>query len=390
MQWNANVHDRIIFVVRPDLLTNPGGDTVQITETKRHLEILGVSIDILYANNIINDEILSVLPNARLVHFFNLLLARQFHNIVAECSIRNIPTVLSPIYWEMEEYERRSKSIRKWKKIIPHIGVIFPFASVESFFERHFKSTTYNQYFKYYLQRTLRSFDLVLPNSEEELNILHKVFSTLPTSMIVYNGCRYLYNSYTQNRKMDFGGEYILCVGRVEFRKNQLQLIRAMEGLSYSLVLVGNINLAERRYWLQCIAAARNGGVKLFRLDAVPWEQLGVFYQKAICHVQPSWYETPGLSSLEAAAYGCPIVCTSKGSAYEYFYNEAQYCDPDKVQSIRESILYILGNTRRDSLALRDRIRRKFTWQYAAKRTMLAYQSLGQFCKPKYEPTHAE
>ncbi len=52
----------------------------------------------------------------------------------------------------------------------------------------------------------------------------------------------------------------------------------------------------------------------------------------------PSWFETTGLSSLEAAAMGCNIVITRKEDAYEYFENDACYYDPESPESIFQAI----------------------------------------------------
>ncbi len=59
----------------------------------------------------------------------------------------------------------------------------------------------------------------------------------------------------------------------------------------------------------------------------------------------PSWFETTGLSSLEAAAMGCNIVITRKGDAYEYFGDYAYYCDPESPDSIFKAIEKAASNS---------------------------------------------
>jgi glycosyltransferase involved in cell wall biosynthesis len=60
----------------------------------------------------------------------------------------------------------------------------------------------------------------------------------------------------------------------------------------------------------------------------VPHKELISLYQGAKVHILPSWFETTGLVSLEAALCGCNIVTTSRGYARDYFQNMAWYCDP--------------------------------------------------------------
>ena len=86
----------------------------------------------------------------------------------------------------------------------------------------------------------------------------------------------------------------------------------------------------------------------------------------------PSWRETPGLVSLEAAAVGCPVVTTSVGSTREYFGAEALYCDPWSRASIRKAVASAIRGPGSESLRLR--VRRDFTWLRAAEATLRAYR----------------
>ena len=53
--------------------------------------------------------------------------------------------------------------------------------------------------------------------------------------------------------------------------------------------------------------------------------------------------ETPGLSSLEAAAMGKNIVVTTKGDTYDYFEDYAFYCEPDDIESIKNALMINLS-----------------------------------------------
>jgi glycosyltransferase involved in cell wall biosynthesis len=89
-------------------------------------------------------------------------------------------------------------------------------------------------------------------------------------------------------------------------------------------------------------------------------------------HILPSWFETTGLSSLEAAFMGCNIVITDKGDAREYFGTNAFYCDPGDPQSIRAAIEKASESEYNE--ALHDMIQKKYTWEEAAIQTYKAYQ----------------
>ena len=86
------------------------------------------------------------------------------------------------------------------------------------------------------------------------------------------------------------------------------------------------------------INAGKLAAKNIHFIDHLPQEELIHYYQKAKVHVLPSWFETCGLSTLEAAAMGCNIVITNKGYASEYFNDHAFYCDPSSPASILDAI----------------------------------------------------
>ena len=103
-------------------------------------------------------------------------------------------------------------------------------------------------------------------------------------------------------------------------------------------------------------------------------EELFTAYSNAKVHVLPSYFETTGLSSLEAAVMGCNIVVTDKGDTRDYFGDDAWYCDPDSVESIRNAVDAAYKAPFNE--AFRERILRDFTWERAAEETLAAYKQV--------------
>ena len=97
-------------------------------------------------------------------------------------------------------------------------------------------------------------------------------------------------------------------------------------------------------------------------------------YAHARVHALPSFRETPGLASLEAAAMGCAIVSTNWGSAFEYLDKDAKYCSPGSPQSMRSALEAAWASP--PSKALSERIRREYTWKSAAEATAKAYETI--------------
>jgi len=150
-----------------------------------------------------------------------------------------------------------------------------------------------------------------------------------------------------------------------------LNLIRAMKDLPYTLTLVGSVAPNHQRYFSRVMKAA---GKKVKYLGPVPQQELPGLYQQAKVHVLPSWFETTGLSSLEATVMGCNIVVTGKGDTREYFQDDAFYCEPDDVDSIREAVQQAYEAP--VDTVFRERLMKECTWKKAAEKTLQAYERL--------------
>ena len=93
----------------------------------------------------------------------------------------------------------------------------------------------------------------------------------------------------------------IVCAARIEGRKSTLNLVRAVKNTDYKLVLVGKASANQAKYVEQ---VRQEAGDNVFFLGAIPHDELKNLYKVAKVHALVRWMETPGLSSLEAAAMG--------------------------------------------------------------------------------------
>jgi len=167
----------------------------------------------------------------------------------------------------------------------------------------------------------------------------------------------------------------VLCVARLEGRKNQQNLIEAVRGTDLNLVLAGPATANQSRF----VQRVRNAAASLDNvhvLGSVSAEEKAWLYELASVHALPSWMETCGLSSLEAAVQGCAIVVTPNGDTRDYFGDEVEYCDAGSPTSIREALMRARANG--PSPALANRIRTEFTWERAAEATYGAYAEVLQ------------
>jgi glycosyltransferase involved in cell wall biosynthesis len=108
---------------------------------------------------------------------------------------------------------------------------------------------------------------------------------------------------------------FVLTVSRVSPEKNIEQLIKAMPKITDALSLIIAGAVTDKGYMAKLKALAENLGVekRIVFAGRVSREKLPEMYSKAMIYVSPTKYEPFGLSIIEAAYHGLPIVVDSSG-----------------------------------------------------------------------------
>jgi glycosyltransferase involved in cell wall biosynthesis len=212
------------------------------------------------------------------------------------------------------------------------------------------------------------SADVLLPNSAMEADTIRAELGVTTPMVVVPNGIDEAIFSQP-SPPWEARSETVLYVGRFEPHKNQLGLIHALHDRPYELVLVGPPHPHHQEYRRECMRVA---GPRVRFVSETSQEALVDLYGGARVHVLPSWYETTGLVSLEAAALGCNVVTTDRGFASEYFGPLARYCDPADPRTIAAAVDGALRTP--PDPALRKRVLDRFTWRDAGQATLAAYR----------------
>jgi glycosyltransferase involved in cell wall biosynthesis len=156
--------------------------------------------------------------------------------------------------------------------------------------------------------------------------------------------------------------DYVLAVGAVQTRKNQLAALNAAVAVGLPLVVAGPVKdeaVAEK---------LRMGGARLE--GYVTTDRLADLYRGAACLVQPSRYEGFGLPVVEAMASGTPVVAVPDSALKEVAGAAAVFVSEDE-----------LANGIRTALAERGRLVaagfervKAFSWRASAERTLAVYR----------------
>jgi glycosyltransferase involved in cell wall biosynthesis len=358
---------RVLWLVRKNLTEHPGGDTTQILQTAAALRRRGIEVSLA-------SELGADLGWFDLVHLFHL--DRLWENVAHGRRVRaaGLPLALSTIYWPSDEFDRGGRAgfqgwlARSFGSAAYQNLRLFQRCLMHGREQRMLPSLSPRRFsFHRNAVELLESVSVLLPNSRAEQEQIETRFGVRRPTVVVPNAAdRSTFGPPPEPGPARAG---VLCVGRIEPRKNQLSLIAALRGTGIPLTLVGQSGRFSSAYFRRCQRAA-DATVRC--VGPQPPAELRGLYHAARVHACVSWYETPGLASLEAALCGCALVVTPGGCTREYFGDEAVYAEPDKPAIIRAAVEQALA--RGPSTGLAQRVAQHYTWETAAQKTAEGYE----------------
>ncbi len=352
------------MITRSTLYTVKGGDTVQVLQTAKHLTKAGVDVSVHLADETIDYGLYDIL------HFFNITRPADIWYHIRRSKK---PYVVSPIFIDYSEYDKRHrKGMSGWVlRYFSQDGIEYV-KTVMRWLSGRDKLITVSYLWqgqRKLIDKIISNASLILPNSQSEAERIHKRYGCSDKCRVIPNGIdASLFRNHTPLEK---NPQLVICVARIEGIKNQLNLIRGLNDSRFSLLLIGACSPGQQAYYQKCRRIAASN---VQFIDALPQQELLAYYRQAKVHVLPSWFETTGLSSLEAAAMGCQIVITDRGDAQQYFGDYAFYCDPASPASIYDAIDRAANAPVNPALA--QWIHDQYTWTEATGQTIQAYQEL--------------
>ncbi len=224
----------------------------------------------------------------------------------------------------------------------------------------------------------LRLAKICIANSRREAAVMQRDCPGCRTAIIpvapgmVTDYCQTPDDSFLQWSGLSSKG-YILQVGRLQIRKNQLSTILATREIDAPLVFIATESY-ETHYERICLEAAvrwrkaptiviseclqpmQHGPLTILNMpDQKKLPQnvlLSAFYHAGL-HIHPAFQELPGATFLEAAKLGTPSVASSWCTIDEYFYDPHQghslldgriaYAPPHHIQELEHLTRQLFG-----------------------------------------------
>lgn len=340
---------KVLYISYPSAFQNIGGGEILLLKMKEYVERAGVHVKLF-------DMWTDKLEDYDLIHVFGSV--KECLGIIRVAKARGTKVAITPLFWS------------SWKRAFGAYGGM---REKTELFLRHAMKLAVPAFPSGRRSMMLES-DLIFPNSKMEQDQISRLFAIPRERMtVVYNGVdqRFADADPAAWRAKHGDGEFILTVGRLEPRKNQLNLIRAVRQMpGMKLVIIGKPVSGFESYAESC---RKEGEGFVFFAGELDHGNplLASAYAAARVYALPAWFETPGLVALEAALAGSHVAATEGGSTREYFGQRVEYFDPGQPKDIAAAIRRTLART--DQPELRRHILENFTWDKVAADTAAAY-----------------
>lgn len=306
-----------------------GGDSNKIEHYQLHLQKLGVKAD--YTSSVMYPRF----EDYDIIHGFHL--GHKFsYKFYLEAMRLDKPYIISPIHFpEQENHPVYRYDMLEYSSAIACLSEGEQ-ESVEVLFEEdHYKQMVSDKTY-------------IIPNG------VNPIFGT-DGPKLVHPNCPV--------------EDYVLCVGRLDARKNQAKLAQACMELDIPLMLVGQAANGEAVASVQAIANVWDG---LWWEPAAPAHKLVEAYRGAKVLACPSTLEMWPNVVAEGGLAGCNLV-VGNGSMTWTDYDETWTCD-NTIGSIKEAIKGAYEAPRRNT----QEPFTEFTWDRAAEELKTMYEEILQ------------
>jgi len=142
---------------------------------------------------------------------------------------------------------------------------------------------------------------------------------------------------------------FILCVSRIEPRKNQALLLEAylqlkLQKKNISLVFIGKESIDTPCFKNRLHAEQTQNENKIYWFEQVPPDDLQAFYSSCRLFVYPSKGEGFGIPPLEAAISKAPVLCSSTSAMKDFSFFNPYTFHPSNENELKDKLQWIINN----------------------------------------------
>jgi tetratricopeptide (TPR) repeat protein len=346
--------------IRPNVFSHRGGDTTVLERLSNGLMAKGIDVTVDTAGTL-------SATGFDIVHLFNFATPAITQEYAARARSCGVPYVVTTLYEDVAEFHYQSHYVAN--KLVDYVQ---SGQRAGSWNVTHGELSALPRAARFPADEIARYAAALFPNGAGEAEALRRDFPDTRAIREISVGYEIGAMRGPELFEQTYGvKDFVLCVGRLESRKNQLMLLKALETTDLPIVLAAGGFTYQPDYEAAVRAFKRAGKtIVLGRVDA---EMLSSAYAACRTHVLPSWYELPGLVSLEAASRGKNIVVTRTGTTADYVGDKAFYCAPWDADSIASAVLAAYYSPAKQGLV---EMATSFSWDRAVQQTIDAYYQI--------------
>ena len=188
-------------------------------------------------------------------------------------------------------------------------------------------------------EQTKRDLIDIMHVPEEKIRVIYQSCDAQFWQPIQQDDLEYVRETYCLPQR------YIIAVGTIEERKNQIALVEALKKLpsDVQLVLVGHPhgNYIEK---LRSVLRDEEMVHRVMILDHADFEDFPALYANAVCSAYVSHFEGFGIPILESMCCDTPVLTSNTSSMPEVGGDAVLYADPNNVDQIAQQLLRLLDD----------------------------------------------
>jgi glycosyltransferase involved in cell wall biosynthesis/Tfp pilus assembly protein PilF len=352
--------NRVLIQNRPSTFTHRGGDTVVLEKLRDGLMSRGWDA-------VVDVDAMQDPKQFDLVHLFNFATVDYTRELAQRAHTAGIPYVVTTLYEDLPDFHNQSHAVAS--RLVEYVN---RGQNNDWWLSACTDSSAVPRAPRFQCDWIAQHAAALFANGAGEARALRRDYLEAKNVVEIPLGHEVGAVSTSDAFEKEYAvKDFVLCVGRIESRKNQLMLLKALEDSDLTVVLAAGGFSYQPEYERAVRSFKRRG--KTLILDRLSPEMLSSAYAAARVHVLPSWYELPGLVSLEAAAHGKNIVVTRTGTTADYVGDKAFYCLPGSEDSIASAVMAAYYAPIKPGLV---DMARSHTWQKAIDSTILAYERI--------------
>ena len=223
----------------------------------------------------------------------------------------------------------------------------------------------------------------IIAISQQTKEDIIRFFNVEPDKIeVVYQSVSPVFFEHKNNEnlrsKYNLSEPFILSVGTIEPRKNQLAILKALfsEKIDLQVVFVGKPTSYTKI--LTRFITENKMETKVKFLNNIPENDLAGLYQLSRLSVYISHFEGFGLPVIESMASGCPVITSNVSCLPETAGGAAVLCDPDNFVELGKQMKELLENEKiRDELVKKGNERaRLFHPEYFSEKMISLYTGI--------------